>query len=511
MEMHGSGADEKARAMADLIERWVGNPLSKIFLGYMTRRGKGGRRIEKLLMDYAGIEVELSLRDRVARRLFRLILGSFLGRMDLTEEEVRENLSVGYWRKGLASVLEGLAWRGAEKPFTAYCPFLVVWNFTDACNLRCKHCYQGAMEGPSPDELTTVEALEAVDMTANAGVSYIAMSGGEPLIRRDFFQVADRIKERGMAFSLATNGTVLSRETVERLKGSGCLYVQVSIDGMRETHDEFRGAECFDRAVQGIRNTVDSDMVVGVAMAVTRHNLSEVGKVIDLTEELGADIFMHYNFIPVGRGKEIVEQDISPDEREGLLEMMISESQRRRVALLSTAPQYSRVCTGYGVLSLTHFDTFGQQKGRREDIQFLAEFVGGCGAGRLYWALQPNGDLTPCVFIPIRLGNIREDDFLEVWRNSDALNRIRNRAEFKGRCGTCPSRNICGGCRARAYSYFNDIQESDPGCFMNMAKWTKIKEQTEYASVDELVIERKNERHIPKIVARNPRKAVHIA
>lgn len=477
-ENHGSGADRKALAMADLIERWIGNPISRTFLVFMTRRVEGGRRIEKLLEDYAGLDVELSPGDRVVGYLFRLILDGVLGRMDLTEN-VRKQLRVGYWRKGLASVLEGLAWRGPEKPFTAYCPFLVVWNFTDSCNLHCKHCYQEALGGPSPDELTTDEAIDAVDTMADAGVAYIAMSGGEPLIRRDFFQVADRIKERDMAFSVATNGTLLSRKTVERLQGSGCLFVQVSIDGMRETHDKFRGTRCFDRALQGIRNAVDSRMFIGVAMSVTRHNLHEVGEVIDLTEELGADIFMHYNFIPVGRGKEIVEEDISPYERESLLEMLASNSRKRGVTLLSTAPQYSRVCTGYGILSLTHFDTFGQHKGRWDEIQFLAEFVGGCGAGRLYWALQPNGDLTPCVFIPIRLGNIMEDDFLEVWRTSKVLNMLRSRGEFKGSCGKCPSRNICGGCRARAYSYLNDIQESDPGCPMNNDKWVKIKKRTE--------------------------------
>lgn len=478
--MDGPRADEKAHAMADVIERFLGNPLSKIFLGFITKRDRRGRRIERLLMDYAGLNVSFSLEDRLARMIFRAIMSTFIGRMRLTEEGVRKNLMEGYWRKGLSSVLEGIAWRGAEKPFTAYCPFLVVWNFTDACNLRCKHCYQGALKEPSTGELTTVEALEAVDMMADSGLAYVAMSGGEPLVRRDFFKVAERIKEREMALSLATNGTLLSEKTVDRLKDSGCLYVQVSIDGLKDTHNAFRGAECFEKAVQGVRNAVESDIVVGVAMAVTRDNIHEVGAVADLTEELGADIFMHYNFIPVGRGRDIVGLDISPEERELLLEKLISESHTRGIKLLSTSPQYSRICTEHGILSLTHFDVFGQESGSKGDIRFLAEFVGGCGAGRLYWALQPNGDLTPCVFLPIKLGNIRNDDFLEVWMNSEVLNRIRHRAGFKEGCGTCPSRNICGGCRARAYSYLGDVQESDPGCLNNLDKWMKIKEQIRY-------------------------------
>ncbi len=272
-----------------------------------------------------------------------------------------------------------------------------------------------------------------------------------------------------MAFSIATNGTLLSRDAVRRLEEAECQFVQVSIDGARESHNGFRGLDCFDGAVRGIRNAVESEMAVGVAMCVTRQNLHEVPEIIDLAEELGADTFMHYNFIPMGRGESIVVQDISPEEREALLEALSSEARTRGINVLSTAPQYSRVCMGEGAVSLTHFDTFGQQESLGDEIGFLADFVGGCGAGRLYLALQPNGDLTPCVFIPIRLGNIMEDDFIEVWKGSEVLNRMRDRGGFKGPCGGCSYRNVCGGCRARAYAYLNDLSESDPGCLLGRA------------------------------------------
>ncbi len=471
----GASAGGNAQVVADLTERWIGNPVSRALLRFLTKRGSKGRRADKILRAYAGLEADLSLGDRAAKLILSYLIDSFVEKMDLTQEQVKQQLGQGYWRKGLASVLEGLAWRGPEKPFTSYCPFLVVWNFTNACNLHCKHCYQDAAEELMSRELTTSEALKAVDTMDEAGVAYVAMSGGEPLIRRDFFRVAERIKEREMGFSLATNGTLLSKDTARMLVDLDCLFVQVSLDGMREAHDSFRGARCFDGVVEGIRNAVDSGMTVGVSMAVTKHNINDVGDVIDLTQELGADIFMHYNFIPVGRGMDITDQDISPEEREALLEMMASETHDRPITLLSTAPQYSRICAGHGAISLTHFDTFGQVQGVGEDVQFLAEFVGGCGTGRLYWALQPNGDLTPCVFIPIRLGNIMEDDFIDVWKGSEVLNRIRDRAAFKGNCGVCPSRSICGGCRARAYGYFGDVQEADPGCIFNKDRWLGLR------------------------------------
>ncbi|KXA90944.1 hypothetical protein AKJ57_03075 [candidate division MSBL1 archaeon SCGC-AAA259A05] len=458
--------------MAELIESWLGNPLFRRVLGLFTKRSAGERRFEKILRHYAGEEVDFGLGDRVSHLLVERILDSVVQGAGLEPNEARENLKQGYWRKGLASVFEGITWRGPQKPFTSYCPFLVVWNFTNACNLNCKHCYQKA-DRPTPDELTTEEALDAVDEMADAGLAYIAMSGGEPLMRDDFFEVVEKIGERDMGFSLATNGTMLSEERVEKLEKNDCLYAQISVDGRRDTHNDLRGADSFERTIDGVRNAVDSDLTVGIAMTVTGDNLSDVDWVIDKTEEVGADIFMHYNFIPAGRGKDNIELDISPEEREGLLKKLAKASEDRDIDLLSTSPQYGRVCAegGLATTSLTHFDTVGQEEGMGERVEFLAEFVGGCGTGRLYWALQPNGDLTPCVFLPKKLGNIREDDFLETWRNHPFLEKIREREGFKGNCGSCEHRNICGGCRARAYGYFDDILAPDPGCLKNEEYW----------------------------------------
>lgn len=474
MEGETSGHPEKGEAgsMAEMIEKWLGNPLFRRVLRLFTKREGGERRFEKILKRYAGEEVDLGLGDRVSYLLVERILDSVASGAGIEPEEAKENLRRGYWRKGLASVLEGIAWMGPQKPFTSYCPFLVVWNFTNACNLDCKHCYQKA-DRPTSDELSTEEALEAVDEMADAGLAYIAMSGGEPLIRDDFFEVAERIGEKNMAFSLATNGILLTKERVRRLEENKCQYVQVSVDGRPETHNEFRGSESFEMTMKGVRNVVDSNITVGIAMTVTEDNLKDVDWVIDKTGEVGADIFIHYNFIPTGRGKDNIELDISPEERENLLKKLVKASEDRDINLLSTAPQYGRVCAegGLATTSLTHFDTVGQEGGMGERIKFLAEFVGGCGAGRLYWALQPNGDLAPCVFLPKKLGNIKEDDFLEVWKNHDFLKKIRERKGFKRNCGLCEHRNICGGCRARAYGYFDDVLAPDPGCLKNEGYW----------------------------------------
>lgn len=301
---------------------------------------------------------------------------------------------------------------------------------------------------------------------ADAGVAYIALSGGEPLVRNDIFEVIDHIREREMAFSIATNGTLLTEEKVRKLEKRNCQYIQVSIDGKPATHNEMRGSNMYQKTLEGLKNAVNSEITTGVAMTVTKDNYDELDYVIDEAEELGADILMHYNFIPTGRGEKIKNLDITPEMREKLLLKLMKKSKEKDITLLSTAPQFGRVSAKGDITSLTHFDTFGQSD-MAEDVEFLAEFVGGCGAGRLYAALQPNGNITPCVFLPKTIGNIKKDNFTEIWQNNKFLNKIRSREEFSGECGECEFRNICGGCRARAYAYYKDVQERDPGCILN--------------------------------------------
>jgi radical SAM protein with 4Fe4S-binding SPASM domain len=425
--------------------------------------------MELALRSYAGEKLDLCLKCRAAAFSVKKILDLFVGEGKLERSVVLEYLSQPMWRKGLSSVLEGIALYGPRKPFIAASPFLVVWNFTRLCNLRCIHCYENAKERDD-DELSTEQALQAVDRIADAGIAYIALSGGEPLMRKDFFEIAERIRKREMAFSIASNGTLISRETAKKLKKAGCLYAQISVDGANpETHNAFRGVNSFERTVLGIKNLVAEGINVGISSTMTRHNLDELPPLLDLAEELGVAIFMAYNFIPTGRGKQFAELDPSPREREELLSFLSSQQGKRKVKILSTAPQYSRLCTENGILSLTHFDVFGGDKEAASNISFLAEFVGGCGVARLYAALEPNGDIKPCVFIPMKLGNILKNSFVEVWRRHPILVKMRKRQKFKGNCGKCENRNICGGCRARAFSYFNDVQGFDPGCVKNEA------------------------------------------
>ena len=162
-------SQNKPQAMALMIEKWLGNPLAKKLLSYISVRNNGERRAEKILKAYANENVTLSLQDKFSYVLIKIILDKISSQINIPQEEIKEYLRQGGWRKGLASTLEGIAWNGVSKPFVSYAPFLVVWNFTNACNLKCQHCYQNA-DTRKTEELSTTDALKAVDEMADAGV-----------------------------------------------------------------------------------------------------------------------------------------------------------------------------------------------------------------------------------------------------------------------------------------------------------------------------------------------------
>jgi len=359
---------------------------------------------------------------------------------------------------------------GEEGNFLVGFPPVVVHN-----------CYQRA-DRPLPDELTTEEGKRLINELADSNVVALAFSGGEPLMRPDFFELAAYARSLGMYVAIATNGTLITREVAKRLK-EAVDYVEVSLDGATaKTHDEFRGIpRSFDRAVDGIKNCVKAGLYTCIATTATKLNQHEMQKTYELANKLGCKRQMIFNFVPTGRGIDMINLDLSPEEREELLEQSYANLvSGGGCAVLGTAPQLARVAlkraeeTDGGPLVSAHF---GTSTNLGEHTRLLAEFLGGCGAGRCYCAIEPNGDVKPCVFIPIKVGNIREKPFLEIWRDSPVLLDLRDRSKTKGHCSTCEYRYACGGCRARAYGYFGDYHMPDPGCINNVEYWNQLKQQ----------------------------------
>ncbi|MEM1674772.1 MAG: radical SAM protein [Candidatus Bathyarchaeia archaeon] len=450
------------------------NPLLRRFLRFSCTHYFSDEKsyLEAALEDLAGVGGNgFSLTRLIFSGVIKAAV--YLGCMGLNVDKktVVESLKLPYFRRGLVNVLSGIGIYGVTRPYKVPAPFLVVWNYTNACNLRCKHCYQRA-DRPSPDELTTDEKLAIIDQLVENNVSMIAFSGGESLVCEDFFKVARYAYERGLYVSIATNGTLLTKENVARLKEAGVAYLEISLDGAtEETHDSFRGVKgCFKKTIEGIANSVKAGMFTCIATTATKHNLNEIPKIVNLAKELGVRRVIVFNFIPTGRGKEITQLDLTPAEREDLLKYLYKELASGGIESLSTAPQFSRVCLqqsmieGTDVLSPTHFAALALHGKARQ----LTDFLGGCGAGRLYCAIQPNGLVTPCVFMPIVVGDLRRQPLKEIWLNSQVMNDLRDRSKLRGRCGRCEYKYVCGGCRARAYAYHGDYLAPDPGCIREL-------------------------------------------
>ncbi|MEM3552671.1 MAG: radical SAM protein [Candidatus Bathyarchaeia archaeon] len=473
--------EEKIQTFRLITNNFFTRSLLKSISSYCEKDEKN--RLEVGLELYSGIRNDACLKCKIAEKFLNLILKIGRNAFNVSEEEMKRTFADTYWRRGLSSVVKGLGLFGVTKPFTPGAPFQVVWEITSACNLKCKHCSANA--GVGSNELNTEEALKAIDELDKFGITILAFSGGEPLIRKDFLKLAKYAADKGIYVAVATNATLITREKAKEMKEAGIEYVQISLDGATpETHDSFRGAPgTFNRTIEGIKNVVAEDFFVNVSTTVTKLNYREVPKILDLCEKLGVDWFMAYNFIPTGRGVNIAELDLTPEEREELLKMLYERMQKSNVTMLSTAPQFARVsleasCQSEALI-LSHFYSAKS----REKIKGLAEFIGGCGAGRFYIAIKPDGTIQPCVFLPLVLGNIKNDNLEELWVTSKILKDLRNKDILKGHCGICEYRYYCGGCRARAYGYFNDYLAPDPGCINNKAFYTMLKKGIELASV----------------------------
>jgi len=476
------------------------NPLTRNVLKAFSKNctRDGANRLEVALELYVGVREKACVSCRLSQNMLSPILSVACRAFGITETQLKDKFKDAYWRRGLVNVLKGIAWFGVRHPYVPGAPFQVVWNITRACNLKCVHCYENAgVKGE--DELTTEEAMRGIDILADAGVLILAFSGGEPTIRPDILQLIKRSSDRGIYTAMATNATLFSsRKKVKEFQRAGLQFAQISLDGLDpETHDHFRGVPgAFKKTVEGIKNCAAEGLFVEIAATGTRLNYKEIPEMIDFTQKLGASWFMLYNFVPTGRGTDIIESDLTPEEREDILKLCWNKMKVGGVNVLSTAPQFARIAQEIeakpalaedaGIIASevqggsqsyvvpTHFynPTLSGQ------LRWLADFIGGCGAGRFYLSLEPNGDIYPCVFFPhkeaMKVGNLFKDNFEEIWRHSKLFWKIRDKDKLKENCGSCQYRYTCGGCRARAYNYFGDVLAPDPGCILNKEFWNKL-------------------------------------
>jgi len=421
--------------------------------------GRGKRRIEELF----GAEKQRGPGAFLGRAFLQGVLSRAMKKISVDDEMQRRFWSRPYHRQLLLNVLETIGNHGLNHPFRFEAPLVIVWNYTNLCNLRCRYCYQSAGR-PAPDELSFGEKIDLVNQMVDAHVGFVAFSGGEPVMEPRFFDVLT-YASRFLHTSIASNGTLLAnREYVDRIADGGARNVFVSLDGATApSHDFIRGTGSFARTIQGIENLVANPHVsCGINMVVTRRNLHQVPQVLELARSLGVNSFTHYNFIHTSRGTEDVAFDLTAAEREELIDLLYDWHSRRRetgLNIVSTSPTFARVI--YQRSGGKKGGVFHYTADSGNDISGIIEYAGGCGAGRVYAAVQPNGLVSPCVFMPdVIIGDLRKNGLKRIWQESETCRRMCDRAGF---AFDCAYKTVCGGCRARAHAYGN-LVGPDPGC-----------------------------------------------
>jgi heme b synthase len=342
-----------------------------------------------------------------------------------------------------------------------FSPKWIAWEITRRCNLRCVHCRSSSeMEAKGHPDFSTSEAFRVIDDIASYAKPVVVLSGGEPLIRKDVFEIAQYGTDKGLRMCLATNGTLVNEEICGKIKASGIKIVSLSLDGSEErVHDDFRSQKgAFTGTINAARLFKKYGIEFIVNSSFTRRNQEEIPKVYRLAKELGATAWYMFMIVPTGRGEEIMNELISKEDYEEILDWHYQMEKDEDMMLVrpTCAPHYYRV-----VLQQSKKEG---EKFKKRTLKFSTGGSKGCIAGQLICLIDVDGNVLPCSYFPKPAGNVREMSFKEIWEGSELFKDLRDFKKYKGKCGSCEFINVCGGCRARSYSVYGDYLEEEPFC-----------------------------------------------
>jgi len=345
---------------------------------------------------------------------------------------------------------------------------VVMWNITRECNLRCDHCYASAAPGPHPNELTLVEGIRFIDELAELGIPMLIFTGGEPIASKNFFPWIHHAKDVGLRTAISTNGTLITPEIAQKLRDADIRYVGISIDAATpEIHDRFRGVQgAWKMAMDGLKNAMGVGLRTGFRITVTRDNWNQVSALLNLAVQMNVPRFCLYHLVPTGRGENIAVRDITKAQRVEVLRHLYDkaiELRGKEIEILTTDSPMD------GVYILERLKK--EDPERVDVVRKLLKISGGCSMGNKVANVDYLGNVNPCHFTPHKtVGNLRKQTFNEIWNENpcELLCKLRRKEEFlKGKCGICDYKDICGGCRQKAWFFKDDFLEEDPTCIYN--------------------------------------------
>lgn len=360
-------------------------------------------------------------------------------------------------------------------------PRLVYWEVTKRCNLACVHCRAMPQTSASPDELSFTEGMSLLGAIAEVGRPIVVLTGGEPLLRHDLFDLAVYGSQCGLPMALATNGTPVTWGLANRIVGAGFRRVSISLDGAdAQTHDRFRRVPgAFDRAVDGFIRLHELGMSMQVNTTVTQHNWEQLQEIHELVRKLGADAWHLFLLVPVGCGLEIESTaQLTPHEYEEVLFWIDDVARRETMEVRATcAPHAQRVRLQRDAVGGEQAEVKVEVEGEGENRRFRQLFTQpqpqpepasqvrrGCLAGTGICFISHDGKVFPCGYLPILAGDVRQQSFSLIWSSSPLFEDLRDPDRLLGKCGFCEYRVVCGGCRARAFGRTGRLLDEEPFC-----------------------------------------------
>ncbi|MCI4624944.1 MAG: radical SAM protein [Candidatus Magnetoovum sp. WYHC-5] len=336
-------------------------------------------------------------------------------------------------------------------------PKWIAWEVTRRCNLKCIHCRSSSemIVNEHPD-FSFDEAIRVIDDIASYANPVIVLSGGEPLLREDVFQIASYGTSKGLRMCLATNGTLVTEDICNKIKDSNIKIVSLSLDGSTANiHDNFRSQQgAFDGTINAAKLFRAYSIEFIFNSSFTKRNQSDIPNVYTLAKSLGATAWYMFMIVPTGRGQDISDELIPTKDYEDILnwhyDMELQESSM--LVRPTCAPHYYRIVRQR------------PEKLQSRSLKFSTGGAKGCIAGQMICLIDVDGNIQPCSYFHMSAGNIRQQSFKEIWEGSKLLLDMRDFKSYKGKCGSCEFLKVCGGCRARAYCMSGDYMAEEPFC-----------------------------------------------
>ena len=341
-----------------------------------------------------------------------------------------------------------------------FIPKWIAWETTQRCNLRCVHCRCSSDMEALEGDFTTEEAKKFIDDIVEFCSPVLVLSGGEPLLRRDIFEIARYGTDKGLRMCMATNGTLIDDTVCEKIKSSGIRIVSLSLDGSKaEIHDNFRNCPgAFDGILRGAEMLKKHGIEFIINSSFTKRNQHDIANVFRLAKELGATAWYMFMIVPTGRGETIMSELISKEDYEEILKWHYEQEKLEKDILMrpTCAPHYYRLVPQLAKKDGSRFE--------RRTLKFSTGGAKGCIAAQSICLIDCFGNVKPCSYFHRSAGNVKTRKFREIWENSELFKDLRDFKKYKGKCGVCEYINVCGGCRARADSVYEDYMAEEPFC-----------------------------------------------